>query len=134
MALTLTLAVHDLEETVRFYRNLLFMDIELYQPLPTASPLLLMPHGDAVILFRQQEDMAALHPAQFQNQDRHPWGIGALIELTVTGLQETLKRLEKEGIQAVYERQDDQYHQFEIWLYDPNGYLISLTEDQFVPA
>ncbi len=129
MNLTLTLAVTDLELTARFYREILHLHLEELRPLPEHPPLLLLRCGDASILFREKTTLEALHPVQFQHLDRHPLGLGVTLELAVADLAPIHRALSRQQVHSLYELEDDEHRRREVWLHDPDGYLLILSED-----
>lgn len=125
-ALTLTLAVADLDQTEHFYSHLLGLAIERFTPLPGHPPLLLLRVGDATLLFRDSAVIEALHPALLQNFDRHPRGVGVSLELGLADLGPVLQRLERCGWPLLYELEDTEFQRHEAWIHDPDGYLLVL--------
>jgi catechol 2,3-dioxygenase-like lactoylglutathione lyase family enzyme len=134
MNFTLTLAVSDLERTAAFYGELLELPIDRFFPIPGHPPVLLLGQGDATVLFREIAAMEALHPALFQNLERHPRGVGVTIEFTVEALKPILKNIARRQLHTLYELEDDEFKRSEIWLHDPDGYLVVLSEEPSPPA
>ncbi|PLX84281.1 MAG: hypothetical protein C0617_08450 [Desulfuromonas sp.] len=128
MSVTLTLAVSDLETTASFYGGVLQLDLERFMPAPGHPPVLLLYHGDAVVLFRQMETLEALHPSVFQNLDRHPLGIGMTVEFGVKTLDPVLKNIQHNQLHTLYELEDEEHDRREVWIHDPDGYLVILSE------
>lgn len=133
MSLTLTLAVADLNRTAAFY-TLLGLTPERFVPLPGHAPVLLMVQGDAAILFRDDHTLATRHPTVFQDLDRQPRGIGTVLEFSVADLSGALRAIERQGIVPCYELEDDEFRRREVWLHDPDGYLVVLAEQPEPPA
>lgn len=129
MNFTLTLAVSDLERTTDFYGELLELPIERFVPVTGHPPVLLLGHGDATVLFRETAALEALHPALFQNLERHPRGIGVTLEFTVRELKTILKNIARRQLHTLYELEDDEFRRREVWLHDPDGYLVILSEE-----
>jgi len=129
MNFTLILAVSDLERTTDFYGELLGLPIERFVPLPEHPPVLLLGHGDATVLFRETAILEALHPALFQNLERHPRGVGVTLEFTVRELQFLQKKIARRQLHILYELEDDEFSRHEVWLHDPDGYLVILSEE-----
>lgn len=125
--LTVTLAVTDLDTTEAFYAATLGFAVERFAPLPGHPPLLILRSGDATILFREAPVLEALHPAALQHLQRHPWGVGVTLELAVADLAGTCRRLARADWPLLYELEDAQYARAEIWLHDPDGYLLVLA-------
>jgi catechol 2,3-dioxygenase-like lactoylglutathione lyase family enzyme len=133
MSLTLTLAVADLDRTEEFYRELLRQPIERLTPLVGHPPLLLLLVGESTLLFRQGSALAATHPALFQDLDRHPKGVGMTLELTYADLGPVSRNLDRIEHHLLYELQDDEHHRRELWLHDPDGYLLILVQEDLFP-
>lgn len=133
MSLTLTLAVSDLDRTETFYGELLGFPVERFLPAPGHPPVLLLGQGDATVLFREAAAIEALHPALFQNLERLPRGVGVSLELTVASLGPILKTIARRGVHTLYELEDDEFRRREIWLHDPDGYLVVLSEEPILP-
>ncbi len=130
MNLTLTLGVADLDQTTAFYRDVLQLPIERFVPAEGHRPLLMLRRGDATILFRELETLEAQHPALFQSLDRHPLGIGMTLEFTVIDLRPILRTVERQQRHLLYELEDDEFERHEIWLHDPDGYLVILCQER----
>lgn len=129
MSFTLTLAVAELSRTAVFYGEILQLPVEKFVPLPGHPPVLLLQAGDAVVLFRDSASFEARHPALFSNLDRYPRGIGMLLEFPVPSLRPVQKSLERYGIHVLYELEDDEFGRRELWVHDPDGYLLALRQE-----
>ncbi len=129
MTLTLTLAVDDLKVTACFYRQVLQLPVEFLTPLPGHPQLLLLLCGDASLLFRQKATLEALHPLQFQHLDRHPLGLGITLDFSVADLGPILAAIARKDLHTLYELEDAEHRRREVWLHDPDGYLLILSED-----
>lgn len=130
MSLTLTLAVADLERTERFYQEILGLTLESFEPSPGYPRVLLLISGSAAILFRQQRALEASHPALFQNLDRHPKGVGMTLELELPDMAATRRAIEQREMHLLYELEDAEFNRRELWLHDPDGYLLILSQDK----
>lgn len=129
MSLTLTLAVTDLAQTEDFYREQLLQPIERLSTDAGLPGVLLLMRNECVVLFRQDNSLAAMHPALFQNLGRHPKGVGVALELTYDELDPVSRRLDRLEHHLLYELQDKEHRRREIWLHDPDGYLLILTQE-----
>ncbi len=126
MPFTLTLAVRDLDRTELFYRDILELQPERFIPLPGAPPALLLRLEDAVILLRPASVLESRHPALFQSLDRHPFGTGMMLEFSVQSLTPVLRNITRRKLHILYELDDREFGMREIWLHDPDGYLVVL--------
>lgn len=129
MRLTLTLAVRDLERTAEFYGETLQLEIERFAPAADQPSVILLPCGDTAILFRELSAMEALHPALFQNLERHPLGVGMTVEIPLKALSPVAKNIDRQGLHTLYELEDEEFGRRELWLHDPDGYLVILSEE-----
>ncbi|ORJ62101.1 VOC family protein [Geothermobacter hydrogeniphilus] len=127
MSLTLTLAVADLDRTEFFYRDILGLQLETFEPAPEFPRVLLLLCGDTAILFRRQQALEASHPALFEHLDRHPKGVGMTLELELPDLEAARRAIDRQQLHLLYELDDDEFKRREIWLHDPDGYLLILT-------
>ena len=130
MNLTLTLGVNDLDQTAAFYGGLLRLPLEPFVPAAGHQPLLILRQGDAVILFRELETLEIQHPALFQSLHHHPLGIGMTLEFTVVDLSPVLRDVDRRQLHLLYELEDDEFGRREIWLHDPDGYLVILCQER----
>ncbi len=128
MSFTLTIGVQDLERTEEFYRNILRLGIERFVPAEGHPPVLLLCHGGTAILFRELATLEALHPVLFQNLQRHPLGVGTTLEFAVKELPSIARNILREDLHTLYEMEDDEFGHREIWLHDPDGYLVVLSQ------
>lgn len=129
MELNLTLAVADLHQTEQFYRQLLQLSPQRIQSLPGLPEFLLLRCRQTCLVFRQLRDLAAEHPALLQNLDRHPLGVGVQLEFTCPDLNGIRHRIMRHHWPISYELEDDEHRRREIWLHDPDGYLLVLNEE-----
>jgi catechol 2,3-dioxygenase-like lactoylglutathione lyase family enzyme len=129
MNLTLNLGVADLDRTAAFYNDILQLATERFLPAPGHRPLLMLRRGDATILFRELEALEAQHPALFQNLNRHPLGVGMTLEFTVADLRPVLRAVTRRQLHLLYELEDEEFDRHEIWLHDPDGYLVILCRE-----
>ncbi|MDH3998890.1 MAG: hypothetical protein OET90_08620 [Desulfuromonadales bacterium] len=130
MSLTITLGVNDLEQSEIFYRDLLRLPIERHQPRSDAPPFLLLRSNAATIVFRSDAVLQSRHPSVFQNLDHHPKGVGVSLEFEITELDALERRVDSQGHALCYQLDDDESGWQEIWLYDPDGYLLILSENR----
>lgn len=128
MGLIVTLAVDDIDRSEFFYREIICLRVERFTPSGSEHPILMINQGDATILLRKTEVLEASHPAAFQHLKRQPRGIGASLDLHIDNISHVQRNIEREKIACLYESEDHQHHIHELWLYDPDNYLIILTQ------
>ncbi len=130
MNLCLSLAVRDLDHTEYFYQSILGLDISRVIVAKGHPPLLMLTLGDSVICFRDAGVIEAMHPALLQNMDRHPFGVGVNFEIPVIDLAPIVRRLDSEEVRCLYELDDAEFERREIWVHDPDGYLLVLMQEK----
>ena len=133
MDFSLTLAVNDLHETEAFYRRILNLSPEWGPTCPGTSPFLVLRCSQLFVVFRTISDLECCHPALLQNLTRHPLGVGLQLEFGFTDLDAILGNLRRQQWPICYELEDDEHRRKEIWLHDPDGYLLILNEENAEP-
>ncbi|MCD6527849.1 MAG: hypothetical protein J7K75_12740 [Desulfuromonas sp.] len=128
MSLILTLAIDNLDRSEFFYRSLLGLSVERFRPKDSNHELLLLNQGDATVLLREADLLEAQHPAAFQHLQRQPRGVGFSLDFQVDNLKAICSSLGKHQLCTLYELDDRQHGISELWLYDPDNYLIILTQ------
>lgn len=129
MQLSLTLAVADLQRTDAFYREILQLNPQRSQADGKNPDFILLRFGECCIVFRPLRDLEAQHPALLQNLTRQSLGAGLQLELSCPDLTAVRKCIERYQWPVAYELQDDEHQRQELWLHDPDGYLLVLNEE-----
>ncbi len=129
MQLNLTLGAVDLAKTERFYRDVLLLSPEFLRHGSAATGSLLLPCGATKIVFQQVREMECRHPALLQNLTRVPLGVGVQLELSCNNLDDIYRRVRYYRWPIAYELEDREHQRRELWLQDPDGYLLVLNED-----
>ncbi|WP_303722904.1 VOC family protein [Malonomonas rubra] len=130
MQFSLTLAVADLEQTEEFYREILQLNPQRSEAGDRMPDFLLLRCGAACIVFRPLQVMEAQHPALLQNLTRHPLGVGMQLELSCSDLSAVRNSIERYQWPVLYELEDYEHQRRELWLHDPDGYLLVLNEER----
>jgi len=128
MSLILTLAIDDLDRSESFYRDVLDLPVQRFRPDDAAHELLMLPQGDTTVLLREAEVLEARHPAAFQHLDRQNRGVGLSLDFQVTDLNLIRNNLHRREHTCLYESEDQEHGIHELWLYDPDHYLLILTQ------
>jgi catechol 2,3-dioxygenase-like lactoylglutathione lyase family enzyme len=129
MHLNITLAVADLENTAEFYREILQRTPEVVNDSHGNARYLLLTLDNIKIVFQRCEDMEALHPSLLQNLSRDTPGVGLQLELTCPDLAEVYRQVKRYRWPIAYELEDQEHQRRELWLHDPDGYLLVLNEE-----
>lgn len=128
MGLIVTLAVNDIDQSELFYRDILCLHVERFTPQGGTHPILMVHQGDATLLMRQCEVLEATHPAAFQHLRRQNRGVGSSFDIQIDNFSQVQRNIERRQIHCLYESEDQQHNIHELWLYDPDDYLIILTQ------
>jgi catechol 2,3-dioxygenase-like lactoylglutathione lyase family enzyme len=129
MLLNLTLAATDLEKTAIFYRKVLLLSPELIQPSALENSFLRLFFGKVRVVFQSRKEMEARHPALLQNLTRDSFGVGVQLELSYDNLDDVYRMIKYYDWPIAYELDDQEHRRRELWLHDPDGYLLVLNED-----
>jgi len=129
MLLNLTLAATDLEKTAIFYRKVLLLSPELIQPSALENSFLRLFFGKVRVVFQSRKEMEARHPALLQNLTRDSFGVGVQLELSYDNLDDVCRMIKYYDWPIAYELDDQEHRRRELWLHDPDGYLLVLNED-----
>ena len=128
MGLIITLAVDDIARSAHFYRDLLQLPLQYHTLQDSTEEILLIEQGDTTILLRTSSAIEAEHPAALQHLRRQSKGVGVSFDFKIDNLDLILRCLERHHINALHESDDRQHGIRELWLYDPDHYLLILTE------
>lgn len=130
MQLNLTLAVADLKKTEQFYREVLLLSPELIRASNAKQGYIILSFEQMKIIFQLLGDMEAQHPALLQSLNRAPLGVGAQLELSCHNLDDIYRMVNHYHWPICYELDDQEYQRRELWLQDPDGYLLVLNEEK----
>ncbi len=123
----LTLAVNNLDLTVVFYRDLLNQRVLRTPSDAEQDRAELLVDDRPLLTFVALPTMQQRHPALLAPWERHPLGQGLLISLAVEEICPILHGLKQADVSLSYEQEDTVAGRREVWLTDPDGYLVSLS-------
>jgi catechol 2,3-dioxygenase-like lactoylglutathione lyase family enzyme len=129
MQLNLTLGVADLKKSEKFYREILLFSPEFFRNSNAEKAYFMLSCGGTNIVFQQLHDMELQHPALLQNLTRTPLGAGVQLELSCANLDDIYRKIKHYCWPIAYELEDQEYRRRELWLHDPDGYLLVLNEE-----
>lgn len=129
MSLSLTLAAADLQKTERFYREIVLLSSELIQNSYAEDSYLILFVEKGKVVFQRLQEMEAQHPALLQNLTRVPLGVGMQLEMSCNNLDEIYRMVNYYHWPIAYELDDQEHQRRELWLHDPDGYLLVLNEE-----
>jgi len=129
MQLSLTLGVANLDNTADFYREILQLSLLRSSVVEKTPDFLLLRCGDSCIVFRPLAELEVQHPAVLQNLTRQPLGVGMQLEFSYADLTAVRNCIERYQWPVLYELDDKEHQRCELWLHDPDGYLVVLNRD-----
>ena len=130
MQLSLTLGVADLDRCADFYSEILNFTPQRGHTVAGLPEYLLLRCAETCIVFRPLLHLESQHPALLQNLSRQPLGVGVQLELSCPDLARVRQNLDRYQWPVAYELEDQQHQRSEIWLHDPDGYLLVLNEER----
>jgi len=130
MQLNLTLAAVDLQKTENFYREVLLLSPQFIHNSHAEKCYLLLIFGDLKITFQRLQDVEAQHPVLLQNLTRVPLGVGVQLEMSCNNLDDIYSRANHFNWPLAYELEDREHQRRELWLQDPDGYLLILNQEK----
>lgn len=131
MSMSLTLAATDLRKTEKFYREILLLSSEIVQNFHAEDSYLILFVGKVKVVFHRLQEMEAQHPALLQNLTRVPLGVGMQLEMSCDNLDDIYRMVNHYQWPVSYELDDQEHQRRELWLQDPDGYLLVLNEEAF---
>ena len=129
MQLNLTLAAVDLDKTEKFYREVLLLAPEFFCNSSAENSYLVLFVGKIKVVFQRLQEMEAQHPVLLQNLTRVPLGVGVQLEMSCKSLDVIYSMVNHYRWPIAYELEDQEHQRRELWLHDPDGYLLVLNEE-----
>ncbi|MCW8858222.1 MAG: VOC family protein [Deltaproteobacteria bacterium] len=130
MEMNLTLGVKDLEQSKLFYRNVLGLSPSFFSMNTAEDAYFILYFTNIKVVFQQLDTMENQHPALLQNLTRAPLGLGVQLELNCANLDELEIMIRHHDWPIVYELDDQEHRRRELWVQDPDGYLVVLNAEQ----
>lgn len=129
MNMNLTLAVNDLARTEHFYRTVMGISPAFFSKRTEDNMFFILTLKNIRIVFQQFAAFERQHPALYQNLSRTALGAGVQFELAELNLNEIERSINRAGWPVIYELDDDEHQRREIWVQDPDGYLLVLNQE-----
>ncbi|HMB17097.1 MAG TPA: VOC family protein [Pelovirga sp.] len=129
MQLSLTLAATDLDNTYDFYRQLPGLTVRRLTDSRGTVTTLLVCSDNLHMVFQPLHNLEQQHPALFQHLGRTLLGAGLVLELVCSELDVVYRTARYHKWPILYELDDREHQRRELWLQDPNGYLLALNEE-----
>ena len=127
-AMTLQLAVEDLDTTEAFYAGILGMPVERALTWVGAPEHLVMNLDGFRVIFVDESELVDAHPFFLERLESFPKGIGMTLHLEVSGIGEIYQAILEEDLEVLYPLERKPYGTLELWCFDPDGYLVVMEE------
>ena len=128
MKVSLQLAVADLAATEAFYGGILELPVQRVLTSVGAPELLALQLDGGELLFVEEEAVVRNHPILEERLTSFPKGVGMTLNLAVQGLESIYDAILEEELEVLYPLEVKPYGMKELWVFDPDGYLVVLTE------
>jgi catechol 2,3-dioxygenase-like lactoylglutathione lyase family enzyme len=129
MQLSLTLGATDLDMTYDFYRQLPGLRIRRLTDTRGAMTGLMVCTDNLRLVFQSLHSLEQQHPALFQHLSRTLLGAGIVLELESAELDAVYRAARHNNWPILYELDDREHQRRELWLQDPDGYLLAVNEE-----
>lgn len=129
MQLSMTFAAIDLDTTYDFYRQLPGLSIQRLTDSRDKVTALLICSDNLRLVFQSLPSLEQQHPALFQHLSRTLLGTGVVLELECNELDDVYRAARYHNWPILYELDDREHQRRELWLQDPNGYLLAVNEE-----
>ncbi len=129
MQLSLTLGTTDLEMTYDFYRQIPGLSVSWLSRSTDAGTSLMLCANNFKIVFLPLNTLEQQHPVLFQHLSRTSLGAGMTLEFECPELDPIYLAARRNNWPILYELDDREHLRRELWLQDPNGYLIAMNEE-----
>lgn len=125
---SLQLSVADLGTTEAFYAGILRLPVQRAITSIGAPEHLVLRSDGCEMIFVEDSTLVQVHPLLEARLENFPRGVGITLHLTVTGILEINQDLLDEDLEILYPLSRKPYGIYELWCFDPDGYLIVLEE------
>lgn len=126
--LSIQLSVADLGTTEAFYGGILELPVQRALTSAGAPEHLVLGLGGCEVLFVEEYEVARRHPVLEARLESFPRGVGMTLHLRVTGIEDIYQELLEEELEVLYPLELKPYGTWELWCFDPDGYLVVLEE------
>ena len=122
------LAVDDLDTTQAFYCGILELPAERSLTAPGAPEHLTLFSSGWELIFVEAGDVDRNHPVLDERFDLYPKGVGMTLHFSVKDLESINEAILEEELDILYPLEKKPYGMKELWVFDPDGYLVVLEE------
>jgi len=125
---SIQLAVDDLSTTEAFYGGILELPVQRALTVPGAPEHLTLFSNDWELIFVETDAVLRNHPLLEERFDVFPRGVGMTLHFAVADLDGIYAAMLEEDIEIFYPLAVKPYGMKELWVFDPDGYLVALEE------
>ena len=129
-AVSLQLAVADLDVTEAFYGGILELPIERAITARGAPEHLTLKVSGGEVIFVDIDALLSVHPILEDRLTSYPKGVGITIHIQVTAIEEIYEAILEEELEILYPLDVKPYGMKDLWCFDPDGYLLVLEESR----
>lgn len=129
MQLSITLGAYDLETTADFYRQIPGLSLSWLTDSRGSRSGLMLSTNNIRLVFQPLDRLEQQHPALLQHLDRTLLGSGMILEFECPDLDPIYLAARRKRWPILFELDDHEHQRRELWLQDPNGYLIAMNEE-----
>jgi catechol 2,3-dioxygenase-like lactoylglutathione lyase family enzyme len=125
---SLQLAVAELAATEAFYGGILELPVQRALTSIGAPEHLVLRRDDWEVIFVEEDAVARNHPVLEERLATFPKGVGMSLHFTVEDLEGIYEAILEEELEVLYPLEVKPYGMKELWVFDPDGYLVVLDE------
>jgi uncharacterized glyoxalase superfamily protein PhnB len=129
-AVSLQLAVADLDITEAFYGGILELPIERAITARGAPEHLTLNVSGGEVIFVDVDALLSVHPILEDRLTSYPKGVGITIHIQVKAIEEIYEAILEEELEILYPLDVKPYGMKDLWCFDPDGYLLVLEESR----
>jgi len=127
-AFSIQLAVSDIGTTEAFYAGILEVAVERALTVTGAPEHLVVRQSGCNVIFVDESDVVRAHPVLDERLGSYVKGVGMTLHFTVEDIDGIYDAVMEEGMEILYPLQVTPYGTKELWVFDPDGYLLVLEE------
>lgn len=129
MELSLTIGTGNLEQSMNFYRQIPGLNPDWINSSFGEKTAMVIHTQTLKVVFIPLEVMERQHPALLQHLSRERLGAGIQLEFTCPDLSDLYRIATKQQWPILFELDDREHQRRELWLQDPDGYLLIFNSE-----
>jgi uncharacterized glyoxalase superfamily protein PhnB len=126
--LAIQLSVVDLSTTEAFYAGVLELPIRRALTVPGAPEHLELKTDGWQLIFVEEATVIRAHPVLEERYAMFPRGVGATLHFRVSDIDGIYDAIMDEEMEVLYHLEEQPYGVKDLWVFDPDGYLVVLEE------